>query len=74
MAVEKICQMMNISSAETIAFGDYLNDISMIERCGIGVAMGNALDEVKSASTYVSDHSDNGGIRKACLHFKIIEE
>ena len=37
-----------------MAFGDGLNDIEMIEKCGIGVALANALDEVKSKANYIT--------------------
>ena len=40
----------NIENKDIIAFGDGLNDIDMIEKCGVGVAMKNALPEVKEKS------------------------
>ena len=38
-----------------MAFGDGGNDIDMLKFCGIGVAMGNAGDDVKEAADYVTD-------------------
>ena len=44
-----------------MAFGDSQNDISMLEKAGIGVAMGNALKEVKEMSDLVTlDNNSNG--------------
>ena len=58
--------------SETMAFGDGGNDISIIKRAGIGVAMGNANNYVQSAADYVTDTVDNDGIKKAFLHFGLI--
>jgi hydroxymethylpyrimidine pyrophosphatase-like HAD family hydrolase len=41
----------------------------MIEFAGIGIAMGNAPDEVKAAADYVTDTNNNDGIPKALAKF-----
>ncbi|KAB8292857.1 Cof-type HAD-IIB family hydrolase [Bifidobacterium avesanii] len=56
----------------TIAFGDGGNDIAMIEAAGVGVAMGNARDNVKAAADYVTDDVDHGGIANALRRFGVI--
>jgi len=56
----------------TIAFGDGGNDTSMVVTAGIGVAMGNAIDQLKSVADYVSTSVDDEGIRKALQHFGLI--
>ena len=45
--VEAVCQLLGIRMSEVIAMGDSENDITMIREAGLGVAMGNAQDEVK---------------------------
>ena len=47
-----------------MAFGDNFNDIDMIRYAGLGVAMGNAADEVKQAADIVTDINDNEGERQ----------
>ena len=59
--------------SQVMAFGDGENDIAMIKFAGIGVAMGNASDDVKAAADYVTDTVDNGGIEKALKHFGLID-
>lgn len=60
-AIEVITKIENIANEDIIAFGDGLNDVDMIKLSGIGVAMGNALDEVKSVSNYTTiSHNDDG--------------
>ncbi len=61
-AVIKMCAACNISTEQIIAFGDDYADIGMLKLCGKGIAMGNAIDEVKAASDYVTDDNDNEGI------------
>lgn len=56
----------------TMAFGDGGNDTSMILQAGIGVAMGNAIDDLKAKADYVTTTVDDDGIRNALRHFDII--
>lgn len=58
---------------ETMAFGDGGNDIPIIRQAGIGVAMGNARDEVKEAADYVTTSVDEDGVRNA-LHVLLKKE
>ncbi|SFE42738.1 Cof-type HAD-IIB family hydrolase [Alteribacillus iranensis] len=48
---------------ETVAFGDALNDIEMLQEAGIGVAMGNALEEVKKTADMVTAPVHENGVR-----------
>jgi len=63
----------NMDPSEIMAFGDGENDMDMPRFAGIGVAMGNAGDEVKAAADYVTDTVDNDGIEKALRHFGLID-
>ena len=58
--------------SHTIAFGDGGNDTSMILQAGIGIAMGNAIDELKQQADYVTTSVDEDGIFKALHHFNVI--
>jgi len=63
-AVAALAEHWNIESTEIVAFGDDIIDIDMLQHCGIGVAMGNAIDEVKAVADYVCDTNENDGIAK----------
>lgn len=63
-AIKHITQKLGISLQDVLVFGDDINDIEMISHCGYGVAMGNALEEVKKASNEVTDSNENDGIVK----------
>ena len=57
----------------TVAFGDSMNDLEVLREAGIGVAMGNAADEVKAAADYVTAAISDDGIYQACVHLGLIE-
>ena len=54
---------------ETMAIGDGENDVGMIALAGVGVAMGNASDFVKSRADYVTNDVDEDGIANAIARF-----
>ena len=58
--------------SRTIAFGDGGNDTSMILQAGIGIAMGNAIEELKQLADYVTTSVDEDGILSALHHFDVI--
>lgn len=60
--VREVCGLLGIGMHEVIAMGDSLNDISMIREAGLGVAMGNAQDEVKAAADAVTAGNDDDGV------------
>lgn len=62
VAVKKICELLNISIKEVIAFGDGGNDIKMLKDAGLGVAMGNAVDFVKNISDEITLSNNEDGI------------
>lgn len=71
--IDEIIRRFGIRLEETMAFGDGGNDISMLRHAGIGVAMGNAKEDVKAAADYVTTSVDDDGIARALKHFGIIE-
>ena len=61
-AVSCLCREKGLSAGDVIAFGDDFSDIGMLKRCGKGIAMGNAVDEVKRAADLVIGSHDEDGI------------
>lgn len=61
-AILQVCEACSITPEEIIAFGDDYADIGMLKLCGVGVAMGNAIDEVKSVADRVIGDNDHEGI------------
>ncbi len=61
-----------INEDEFMAFGDGFNDVDMVRKARIGVAMGNAKEPVKTAADYVTTSVDDDGIWNALKHFGLI--
>ena len=64
----------NLDMKEALCIGDDNNDIEMVSKAGIGIAMGNAIPELKEVADYVTDNIDNDGFAKAMLHYGLIDE
>lgn len=67
--LRRACAARGISLDETMAFGDSENDISMLKAAGLGVAMGNATEDVKAAADYVTLSNNDNGIAAALARF-----
>lgn len=61
--------MLGIGPEEIMACGDRDNDIEMLKAAGLGVAMGNAEDEVKAAADYITLSNEEEGAAKAIERF-----
>ncbi len=72
VAIEKIMDYYGYSRDEIMAFGDGGNDKTMIMAAGIGIAMGNANEDVKEVADYVTASVDDEGVVKALKYFNII--
>ena len=70
--IECMIRHFGIGREECIGFGDGGNDIEMLDYCGIGVAMGNAADEVKRHADFVTTSVDEEGIEYALKSLQII--
>lgn len=68
-----MAEYLGLAIAETMAFGDGGNDLTIIQEAGIGVAMGNAGENVKAVADYVTTSVDDNGVRNALRHFGVIE-
>ena len=63
-AISAIAQTWGINQSEIVGFGDDLIDIEMLQYCGVGVAMENALPEVKTAADFICGSNENDGVAK----------
>ena len=69
VAIEELAKKLNIKQEEIIAIGDNVNDNIMIKNAGLGIAMGNATDEIKNIADYTTDTNTNEGVKKAIEKF-----
>lgn len=52
--IQEVCKLLGIDMSEVVTMGDSLNDLAMIQAAGLGVAMGNAQEELKAAADLVT--------------------
>lgn len=71
-AVLDVASELGVAASDTYAFGDGVNDISMIEAVACGVAMGNAVAEVKEVADHVTDAIDADGVANALAHLGLV--
>lgn len=72
VGMESILAHFEMKKADTVAFGDSLNDLEMLEFAKIGVAMGNGRDELKAVADYVTADVEQDGIYKGLKQLEII--
>lgn len=61
-ALKELINKLGIKVEETAAIGDFLNDLEMIQFAGTGIAMSNAITEIKAAADMITekDHNNSG--------------
>jgi HAD superfamily hydrolase (TIGR01484 family) len=62
--LRELCGILGIEMSQVVAMGDSLNDIAMICEAGLGVAMGNAQQEVKDAADIVTLTNEEDGVAR----------
>lgn len=65
-ALTKLSEILGIPLEKTAAFGDDINDLSLLQTAGYGIAMENALEEVKAVAKYITINNNDGGIDHGC--------
>ena len=72
-AMLRVGKMYGFTPDQLCGFGDGDNDMTMIKYAGLGVAMGNGYDTLRSVADYVTDTTDNEGIYNGLKHFGFID-
>ncbi|HTX59507.1 MAG TPA: HAD hydrolase family protein [Verrucomicrobiae bacterium] len=65
VALERLCRDLGIPAERVLALGDSRNDVPMLRWAGVGVAMANALPEVRKAVGRVTDACEKDGVARA---------
>ncbi|MGQ3380882.1 Cof-type HAD-IIB family hydrolase [Priestia endophytica] len=72
LAIMKVLEYFGIDKSEAIAFGDGENDIDMLELVGLGIAMGNGHEKLKTVADFVTKKSSEDGIEFALKKYAVI--
>ncbi|MCR5580162.1 MAG: Cof-type HAD-IIB family hydrolase [Pseudobutyrivibrio sp.] len=70
--MQKLIDYLGVSREDTVAFGDGPNDFEMIEFAHMGVAMGNASDDLKTLANAITTAVDNDGIYNGLRELKLV--
>lgn len=70
--IDRMLEHFGLDLSQSLSFGDGGNDIPMLRHTALSVAMGNATEDVASASDYLTDTVDNDGILKALSELRIL--
>lgn len=70
-ALARLCADFQITSDHVLAIGDSRNDVPMLRWAGVGVAMENALPEVRDAVRYVTASNEQDGVAIAIERFAL---
>ncbi|WP_309244778.1 Cof-type HAD-IIB family hydrolase [Cohnella silvisoli] len=68
-ALMEVCRMRGYDMSEVVAVGDSMNDIAAIRASGLGVAMGNAQDEVKLAANVITGSNQKNGVAEVIQNY-----
>ncbi|WP_042356024.1 Cof-type HAD-IIB family hydrolase [Bacillus rubiinfantis] len=63
--LKKVCERLGLNMFQVMAIGDSLNDMAMVQKAGLGVAMANAQDTLKEAADWITSTNENDGVAHA---------
>lgn len=61
-ALQLLLDELGLTADDLLAFGNNQNDLEMIKLAKVGVAVGNAVVELKEKSDYITESNDNDGV------------
>lgn len=71
-AVERLCEYLGIALADTIAFGDSMNDLEMLQTVAMSVCMGNGSQELMRFANEICPPINENGLYKAFDKLRLI--
>ena len=74
LGIKALAEHLSITADEVICMGDAGNDVHMIEYAGLGVAMGNATEEIKGLAQYITTTNNEHGVAKVINEFVLNDE
>lgn len=69
VCLKRLCDIYGISLQNVMSFGNGMNDLSMLKAAGFGVAVANAVPEVRKQVPYVTASNNEDGVARAIEKF-----
>ena len=60
--LRELCAQLGISPSQTLAFGDYLNDLELLQQAGVAVAMANAHPRIAKTADFIAPSNSEQGV------------
>ncbi len=73
-ALKFLCDKLGINQSETIGFGDNFNDMALVKEAGLGVAVANAVPDLKAAADYVTKRNNDESALEEVLNKFVFKE
>lgn len=70
--IRKLMKILGVKKEETIGIGDGNNDKPLLLMCGLKVAMGNAVKEIKEIADYIAPSVENDGVAEVIEKFVLV--
>lgn len=71
--LKQIANYLNIPIEDTIAIGDSLNDLDILQAAGLSICMGNGADECKKVADFTTKDISDDGLAYALKHFNLAD-
>lgn len=71
-AMDALVRYLGVQRSQVMAVGDSYNDLDMLEYAGVGVAMGNARQEIQQRADFVTSSNDEDGVAEAIYKFVLL--
>lgn len=71
--LKKITTYLNKNIKDTIAIGDSLNDLDILQEAGLSICMGNGADECKKIADFTTKDISDDGLAYALKHFNLVD-
>lgn len=72
--IQKVAELLGIKTSDIIGIGDGYNDFPLLMACGLKVAMGNAIGDLKAIADYVAPTAENDGVADVIERFVLNEQ
>lgn len=71
--IHRVAQLLNIQTHEIIGVGDGFNDFPLLMACGLKIAMGNAVPELKAIADFIAPSVEEDGVATVIEKFILNE-
>ena len=72
VGIRKVCELLQVPVEDSVAIGDSINDLEMLDAAGFSICMGNGAAKAKEVANYVTDDLHDDGIYHGLSYLGLI--